>query len=213
MCTETFLRLPEEKRKRFLDAAWEEFVSVPKADASINQIVRRAGIPRGSFYQYFADKEELFDHLMEKVIGHFISEYRKVMEQAGGDIFRTQELCFDRVARLGSGADVLFARSLRIARLNPGLLPQAALARQLMGRIFNAVRDTIDMTALRKAEEGFAANIFGLTLVSLAVAVMECVNAPERAEEIRAELLLQLDIIKHGSLAAEAVGIEKEDTI
>ena len=56
MCTETFLRLPEEKRNRFLEAAWEEFTSVPFEEASINKIVRRAKIPRGSFYQYFSDK-------------------------------------------------------------------------------------------------------------------------------------------------------------
>lgn len=213
MCTETFLRLPEEKRKRFLDAAWEEFVSVPKAEASINQIVRRAGIPRGSFYQYFTDKEELFYYLMEKVADHLISEYRKVMRQADGDIFQTQELCFDRVARLGSGADIVFARSLRIAQLNPSLLPQAAMAKQLMGRIFEAVRDEIRTEDLRSGEENFVAHIFGLTLVALAVAVMECLKTPERADEIRAGLLMQLDIIKNGSLAARAGGAKKEDTI
>lgn len=38
MCKETFLRLPEEKRNRFLEAAWEEFTRVKFADASINQI-------------------------------------------------------------------------------------------------------------------------------------------------------------------------------
>ena len=42
MCKETFLRLPEEKRNRFLEAAWEEFTRVKFADVSINQIVRRA---------------------------------------------------------------------------------------------------------------------------------------------------------------------------
>ena len=46
MCSETFLRLPEEKRNRFLEAAWEEFTRVSFADASINQIVRRCGIAR-----------------------------------------------------------------------------------------------------------------------------------------------------------------------
>ena len=50
MCMETFLRLPEEKRTRFLEAAWEEFTRVSFAEASTNQIVRRAGVPRGSFY-------------------------------------------------------------------------------------------------------------------------------------------------------------------
>ena len=58
MCSETFLRLPEEKKNRFLDAAWEEFTNVPYADASINKIVSRARVPRGSFYQYFTDKQE-----------------------------------------------------------------------------------------------------------------------------------------------------------
>ena len=39
MCTETFLRLPEEKRNRFLDAAWEEFTHTSFEKASINKIV------------------------------------------------------------------------------------------------------------------------------------------------------------------------------
>ena len=42
MCMETFRRLPEEKRTRFLEAAWEEFTRVSFAEASTNQIVRRA---------------------------------------------------------------------------------------------------------------------------------------------------------------------------
>ena len=42
MCKETFLRLPEEKRRRFLEAAWGEFTRVKFADVSINQIVRQA---------------------------------------------------------------------------------------------------------------------------------------------------------------------------
>ena len=66
MCSETFLRLPEEKRQRFLDAAWEEFTRVSFSEASINQIVRRCGIARGSFYQYFRDKEELMEYLMRE---------------------------------------------------------------------------------------------------------------------------------------------------
>ena len=66
MCSETFLRLPEEKRTRFLDAAWEEFTKVPFTEASINKIVLRAKIPRGSFYQYFTDKKELFAYLIDR---------------------------------------------------------------------------------------------------------------------------------------------------
>lgn len=60
MPTSTFFRLPEEKRQRLIEAAWEEFTQNSFSDVSINQIIRAAGIPRGSFYQYFADKGDLF---------------------------------------------------------------------------------------------------------------------------------------------------------
>ena len=71
MPTETFLRLPEKKRERFVAAAWEEFLRVPFEEASINKIVLKARIPRGSFYQYFADKKDLFYYL----VGDMIEDY------------------------------------------------------------------------------------------------------------------------------------------
>ena len=79
MCMETFLRLPEEKRTRFLDAAWEEFTRVSFAEASTNQIVRRAGVPRGSFYQYFRDKEDLFHYLMTHARDHLVELYAHII--------------------------------------------------------------------------------------------------------------------------------------
>ena len=60
MPTDTFFRLPEEKRARILEGAWSEFTAVPYAEASINRIVQTSRIPRGSFYQYFEDKNDLF---------------------------------------------------------------------------------------------------------------------------------------------------------
>ena len=75
MCTETFLRLPEEKRNRFLDAAWAEFTTVPFQDVSINKIILRARISRGSFYQYFASKDDLFAYLQQTMLEYLITEY------------------------------------------------------------------------------------------------------------------------------------------
>lgn len=68
MPSKTFFHLPAEKRERLLLAAEEEFARVPYAEASINRMIRAAGIPRGSFYMYFRDKEELF-HYPEAVSG------------------------------------------------------------------------------------------------------------------------------------------------
>ena len=60
MPKQTFYKLPQEKQERILAAAKREFTQVRYSDASINQIVREAGIPRGSFYQYFEDKKDIF---------------------------------------------------------------------------------------------------------------------------------------------------------
>jgi len=53
MPTNTFFHLPEEKQQRLLDAAQIEFSRHSLQEASIANIVKLAGIPRGSFYQYF----------------------------------------------------------------------------------------------------------------------------------------------------------------
>lgn len=59
MPKETFLNLPEEKKKKIIKAAQDEFERVPLEQASIKNIVENAGIARGSFYQYFESKEDL----------------------------------------------------------------------------------------------------------------------------------------------------------
>ena len=49
MPSSTFFNLPAEKRERLLAAARAEFARAPYEDASVNRIIRAAGIPRGSF--------------------------------------------------------------------------------------------------------------------------------------------------------------------
>ena len=201
MCSETFLRLPEEKRNRFLDAAWEEFTRVNLADASINNIIKKAGIPRGSFYQYFSSKDELFAYLQQTMLEYLIGEYCKYMRESNGDIFQTQIICFDRIATLGRAADTQFDRFLRLLRLNPGLLPQVAMEGKLMCQILDSVRDIVDASALRRQDYEFVAHTFGLTLVSLAIAVAACLEQPDQANIFRQSFLTQLDIIQNGALA------------
>ena len=56
MPSTTFYNLPAEKRERLLSAARAEFARAPYEEASVNRMIRAAGIPRGSFYMYFTDK-------------------------------------------------------------------------------------------------------------------------------------------------------------
>lgn len=88
MPTERFLNLPEEKRLRVYQAAFDELSRVPYDELSINQIIRKADIPRGSFYQYFENKEDLLVYMMESFRECFMEYVKKAMEESNGDIFR-----------------------------------------------------------------------------------------------------------------------------
>lgn len=61
----TFLNLPDDKRARFLNLALDEFAAHDYAGASLSKLVARAGIAKGSVYQYFEDKADLFVYLVE----------------------------------------------------------------------------------------------------------------------------------------------------
>jgi len=62
---QTFLNLPEEKRETIINAAVEEFAQYGLESASINRIVKNSGIAKGSFYQYFEDKMDVFKYLLD----------------------------------------------------------------------------------------------------------------------------------------------------
>jgi len=64
MPNQTFFNLPDEKREQILQVAINEFAENDYDSVSISRIVARAGIAKGSFYQYFADKEDLYAYLL-----------------------------------------------------------------------------------------------------------------------------------------------------
>lgn len=67
MPKDTFLNLSEDKRTLICDVAIDEFAEFPFDQASINRIVAKSGIAKGSFYQYFEDKKDLFLYIVQLI--------------------------------------------------------------------------------------------------------------------------------------------------
>lgn len=84
MPKQTFHNLPEEKRNNIINAAIEEFAGYGLENASTNRIVANSGISKGSFYQYFEDKRDLFMHLL-RVIEQEKTEFFKDKHPPGGN--------------------------------------------------------------------------------------------------------------------------------
>jgi AcrR family transcriptional regulator len=74
MPKQTFLNLSEEKRNVIIGAAIDEFAQYGLENASTNRIVANSGISKGSFYQYFEDKQDVFMFLL-KVLENEKMEY------------------------------------------------------------------------------------------------------------------------------------------
>ena len=129
MPSSTFFRLPEEKRERLLTAARHEFSRVSCAEASINRIIREAGIPRGSFYMYFNDKADLFQYLAGEYARRLADRMEEFLWEEGGDLLAAFERMFDDVLQCcgssGAGGDA--GSLMDILRRNPGLRHDAML--------------------------------------------------------------------------------------
>lgn len=201
MCTETFLRLPEEKRNRFLDAAWEEFTSVPFSDVSINKIIQRAGIPRGSFYQYFLDKSDLFSYLLTEIRLQAVQNFSDMLDAAGGDPFAVQMMAYDHFVSRRNAPPPVLEHCIRLARLNVGMDMERAMSTQPEGEtVLEALSPKLNTSVLRQQDQESAKRTFAMATMLMGSAIMDTLRCPERSEENRRELEARLEIIKYGSL-------------
>lgn len=87
----TFTNLPEAKQQSILQVALEEFSENGYERTSINTIVKRLGIAKGSIFQYFNDKKGLFVFVFEASLQN-VKSYLKAV--------RDDTSCQDFYARL-----------------------------------------------------------------------------------------------------------------
>lgn len=87
MPTSTFFNLHDEKKQRIINAVKSEMAQARYENISINKIVIAADIARGSFYQYFKNKNDMY----EFIIGEYRAEMRAytslLLKECGGDLF------------------------------------------------------------------------------------------------------------------------------
>lgn len=199
MPSKTFFHLPAEKRERLLLAAEEEFARVPYAEASINRMIRAAGIPRGSFYMYFRDKEELFHYLLKQVPGRAAPAAGAGAGGAGRRSARGAAALFDDLRaqrKHWAGLARMLSRNsdMRLGlRLSP--LDRPDLGEWLERRVD---RDRLDL----RGEEDLM-DIFRILIYISATAMTQAIFE-EDSGPARARLCAQLDILRRGTAAPSA---------
>lgn len=67
MPSQTFYNLPNDKKNRIMEAITDELSLHTYEHINIQNIIKQAQIPRGSFYQYFEDKDDMFDYFLDYI--------------------------------------------------------------------------------------------------------------------------------------------------
>jgi AcrR family transcriptional regulator len=83
----TFTRLAPDKQERILDVAIDEFSRWGYEKASINRMVGHLGIAKGSIFQYFGSKKNLYFHIFQHAVGLVKRSLKRVKAGTEGEDF------------------------------------------------------------------------------------------------------------------------------
>jgi AcrR family transcriptional regulator len=201
MPTKTFFNLPEEKRQKLLEAIHGEFSRVPFGEVSINQIIRMAGISRGSFYQYFEDKQDMLQYLLSDYLKMLKHHALMSLKRNGGDLFQMFldildfTYAFVTVEKNNSFFQNLFAD----IRVNSDLLRQRA-SENTFGEFINDLLPYIDMDSLDiRSGEDFG-NMLGTLLSLSGEAFAKAFFDISNYKNIRSLYAARLELLKRGFL-------------
>lgn len=79
MPKETFFNLDEEKQEKVMRAAISQFMKNGFEKGNIGEIAKSAGVAKGSIYQYFENKKELFLYSVQWATEFTAKKYSKYM--------------------------------------------------------------------------------------------------------------------------------------
>ena len=201
MPSTTFYNLPAEKRERLLSAARAEFARVPYEEASVNRMIRAAGIPRGSFYMYFTDKEELFRFLMETYSGMLSDWMGAQLAQNGGDLFAAFLALFDFIQ--ANRESVPFQELAAILHRNRQMQPGLLLEGLRPGAVLERLRPQVDLSRLDLRAETDLADLFRLLAISTLGALTAGCAGGGQADQ-REHLERVFSILQRGAAAKPA---------
>lgn len=124
------------RRDKLINAAIDEFIEKSFDDASLNNILKRAGISKGSFYYHFKNKKELYLYIFDKAVKDKITYLDKALKETVNDV--SKENIFTIFKLLGK-------TSLKFAAKYPNYY-------KLGKRVFEEKNEEIRVLVIEKAK-------------------------------------------------------------
>lgn len=198
MPSERFLRLPEEKQRVIFSAAMDEFIHVPYDKVSINKIIQKAGISRGSFYTYFEDKGELLSFVLEDTGKQWREFGMKCLRESNGNFWRMLE------KMLSFGIE--FCKTNDMVKFHQNLLmyqENHLLGFPLDEKEHSAVEtefyENTDLSEFRDTSLEYYVMVLEQMVVAMILSVAWFYKQPDKEKQIKERFRKRLGIIRYGS--------------
>ena len=204
MPSNTFYKLPKDKKIRIIKAATKEFSNYTLMDASINRIIKEADISRGSFYMYFEDINDIYKYTVSIFRKKIEEAFQKFLRKNEGDLFQSIIDIYDYIIETGTKkANHDLCRKIFMNLSLPSIHKEIE---KKEGPIFQNVLELIDQTKLniKKKEEIYLmiGMLFSLTMrFVVPILVME-----ENKEKAKEQFLFSLELLKNGFYQEERKG-------
>lgn len=196
MPKETFFNLKLDKREKIETALVNEFSRTTFEKASISNIIEEAQIPRGSFYQYFEDKEDAVKYIMQKYTKLEKEKMYNLLIETNGDIFETTLKMYDYIIEVAKNEKYLkICKNImqELRKNNVNIFEQIPTEKEQ--NELNKVIDTSNLKIDKKDDLNYIMKI--LTTISRTV-MLEAISNQITKEQGRIELERKLEILKKG---------------
>lgn len=189
MPKKTFFNLNIEKQQKIRNAIINEFSRNTIAKTSISNIVEEAQIPRGSFYQYFVDKEDALKYIIDGFIKSEKDLIRKFLKTNGGDIFKTSIDIFNYVSKKSYNEKDMVLCSNIMQKLKEDSI-----------NIFDEINkeQLINTTILKIDDKDDIKCIMKILTIVIRNSIMDVLKKRKSEEEAEKELKKQIKILKRG---------------
>lgn len=201
MPKDTFFNLDIEKRQKIIKAAKAEFLGNPLRKARVSNIVMEAGIPRGSFYQYFNDLDDLYYYIVEEVFTE-IFEAGYMYSEMTDDLFEFAKISFDFDYR-GFKKESRHMYMTNVFQSIAGNVEYLSKFNKRRASYVNDILDRLDLSNIKYTKREDHVKMYQM-IQDLKISVIKktLVNNLTK-EEAFADFAWYLDIFKNGLLKEE----------
>lgn len=200
MPTSAFFNLSTSKKEEILKAAKEEFANNLYENASINKIIKSIDMPRGTFYLYFENKEDIYSYIFEDYVKTLDNVFIKNLKASNGNIFDMYIKTFDFVTNK-SNKEITTLINKFFLNINSKQL-ECAIPKKEKKNLHEEIKKNINYDVI-KLDESEVYTLISILMPIFFHNVASVYRAPTYKDKIKEHYINQINIIKKG--------IESED--